>query len=76
MVSLTYTDAAESLDGDEGLACYGQEFEKLAKIKEKGTEEQRKILRNLILYKICFYKENCPDVNSRATLFISDPIKL
>lgn len=53
-----------------GLTYACMNLKKLAKIKEKrGLLKERKTLRNLILYKICFIKEKLLwDVNSRATL--------
>ena len=53
-----------------GLTFACMNLKKLAKIKEKrGLLKERKILRNLILYKISFIKEKLLwDVNSRATL--------
>ena len=53
-----------------GLTFACMNLKKLAKIKEKrGLLKERKTLRNLILYKICFIKEKLLwDVNSRATL--------
>ena len=53
-----------------GLTYACMNLKKLAKIKEKrGLLKERKILRNLILYKISFIKEKLLwDVNSRATL--------
>ena len=41
-----------------GLTYACMNLKKLAKIKEKrGLLKERKTLRNLILYKICFIKE-------------------
>ena len=53
-----------------GLTFACMNLKKLAKIKAKwGLLKERKILRNLILNKICFIKEKLLwDVNSRATL--------
>ena len=53
-----------------GLTFACMNLKKLAKIKAKwGLLKERKILRNLILNKICFIKEKLLwNVNSRATL--------